>query len=92
VTSRRKNDRDGSRGKQNIDDEFTGFWIVARRNRADVPNDGTGLVEIGRQNEQQPSFAIFFTNPANHFVVEIPRNHCPERCVVCQGIAGESAE
>ena len=87
---RGENNGDRRRRKQNVNDEIASFRIVARCNRADIPDDRTSLVEIGRQDEQKSSFGVFFGNPANHLVIEIVGNHRPQGRIVGERIAGES--
>ena len=62
----------GYRGgrEQDVDDEGSRAWVAARGDGTDVPDHRAPLIQIGRQDQQQASFAVLFCEALNHAAID----------------------
>ena len=88
----RKHGRDRSRRQQHVDNEIAGLRIVGCGNRTDIPDDGTALVEVRRQNEQQPALAVFLGKLLDHARVDMMLDQSAQWCAVDEGIGGDGSD
>ena len=54
-------------------------WMAACCVASDFPANGLASVELGRLEDEQPTFRVFSHNPREHIVVEIVGNGLVER-------------
>jgi hypothetical protein len=69
-------------------DENWRAWMAAGFVASDLSADGLP-VELGRLDEEQPTFRVFSRNPREHIVVEMVGNGLVERSRICHSSVGE---